>query len=60
MRLQKRYVGRYVLADGRPREFTVYAFNRSDADAAVVAKAREALSDEQRRAALYYGVEVTR
>jgi hypothetical protein len=52
-----RYTGRYVLADGRPRVFTAYAWNKSDAAAAVERQARETLTREEFQAALFYGVE---
>jgi len=38
-----RYESRYILADGRPRVFTVYASNLSDAAAAGERQAREEL-----------------
>lgn len=55
-RLPTRYVGRYVLEGGTPRAFTVYAFNKSDAEAMVSSAAREQLGDLL-RGALCYGVE---
>ncbi len=59
VRLPHRYVGRYVLATGEPREFTVYAFNKADADALVADAARTQLGDDVVRAALCYGTERT-
>lgn len=38
-----RYEGRYILADGTPRSFRVYAHNLSDAAAAIERQAREEL-----------------
>ena len=55
-RQKARYEGRYVLADGRPRRFIAYAFNRSDAAADVQRQAREELGDAF-ATALSYGVE---
>ncbi len=40
---QRRYEGRYILANGSPRSFRVDAYNLSDAAAAVERQAREAL-----------------
>lgn len=57
MRTEQKYRGRYILADGRPRAFTVYAWNKSDAAAAVERQAREELTREELAGALFYGVE---
>ena len=51
-----RYEGRYILADGRPRSFRVWAHNLADAGAAVERQAREELGDAF-RAARCYGTE---
>lgn len=50
MRLESRYVGRYILADGTPRAFVAYAFNRADAAASIALQARESLGDAYRHA----------
>ena len=50
MRLESRYVGRYILEDGTPRAFAAYAFNRADAAASISRQAREALGDAYRHA----------
>jgi hypothetical protein len=55
-RLPKRWEGRYILADGRPRAFVAYAHNRADAAADVERQAREALGPAF-SSALSYGVE---
>ena len=51
-----RYEGRYILANGTPRRFIAYAFNRSDAAGDVERQAREALGADF-ATALSYGVE---
>ena len=48
-----RYEARYILADGRPRVFVVYASNQSDAAAAAEREAREELGDAFRSARCY-------
>lgn len=56
MRLPAVYTGRYILANGDPRAFTVSAENRSDAAASIERLAREALG-EQFKDARFEGVE---
>lgn len=57
MRLPNRYTGRYVLASGTPRSFTVDAWNKAEAAAKVERMAREQLGEDDFRRALCYGVE---
>lgn len=54
---ERRYVGRIVLADGTPRQFTIYAFNKAEARATLARQAREAVGEAAWRAATVYGVE---
>lgn len=56
MRLPHLYIGRYILASGDPRAFTVSADNRSDAAANIERLAREALG-ERFKEARFEGVE---
>lgn len=41
--LERQYKARYILADGTPRAFTAYAWNRPEAAASIERQAREAL-----------------
>jgi hypothetical protein len=40
---ENRYTCRYILANGRPRAFVAFAYNRLDASAAIERQAREEL-----------------
>lgn len=56
MRLPSIYIGRFILANGDPRAFTVSADNRSDAAAMIERLGREALG-ERFHEARFEGVE---
>lgn len=56
-RLPFRYQLRLTLADGSPRTFTTYAFNKLDAYGQAAHDARRELGDDAYRAATVYGCE---
>jgi hypothetical protein len=57
MRRETRYTVRFTLRNGAPRTFTVYAFNKLDADCAAYQKLVALDGDDAARTALRYGAE---